>query len=63
MKDTVPEEGEDDEVDGEHHAALHAPLRLDPIIHNLIPVLASQDLKDRDKHTAKPLSATSSLEP
>lgn len=63
MKDTVPKEGEDDEVDGEHHATLHAPLRLDAIIHDLIPVLARQDLKDRDKHTAKHLSASSSREP
>ena len=63
MKDTVPEEGEDDEVDGEHHAALHTPLRLDPIIHDRIPILARQNLKDRDRHTAKPLSASSSLEP
>jgi hypothetical protein len=44
-KDTVPEEREDDEVDGEHHAALHTPLRLDPVVHDLVPVLARQDLE------------------
>lgn len=28
-----------------HHAALHAPLRLDAVIHDLVPVFARQDLR------------------
>lgn len=53
-EDTVPEERQHDEVDGEHHAALHAPLRLDAVIHDLVPVFARQDLKGTEKHTANP---------
>lgn len=52
--DTVPEECQHDEVDGEHHATLHAALRFDAIVHDLVPVLACQDLKGREEHTANP---------
>lgn len=53
-EDTVSEERQHDEVDGEHHATLHAALRFDAVIHNLVPVLTGQDLKGRKKHTANP---------
>lgn len=44
-KDTVPEEGEDDEVDGGEHPRVDTALRLDPVVHHSIPVLPSQDLQ------------------
>ena len=56
-EDTVPEERQHDEVDGEHHATLHAPLRLDAIIHDLVPVFARQDLKgEGETHSQRPLN-------
>lgn len=53
-EDTVPKERQHDEVDGEHHATLHAALRFDAVVHDLVPVLTSQNLKGRKKHTANP---------
>lgn len=43
--DTVSEEREDDEVDGREHAAADASLGLDPVVHDGVPVLASQNLR------------------
>lgn len=40
-EDTVSKEREDDEVDRGEHAAANTSLRLDPVIHHGIPVLAS----------------------
>jgi len=44
-EDTVPEEREDDEVDGGEHPSADAPLGLDPVVHHGVPVLAGQDLR------------------
>lgn len=56
-EDTVPKERQHDEVDGEHHAALHTPLRLDAVVHDLIPVFARQDLKgEGETHSQPPLN-------
>lgn len=56
-EDTVAEEREDDEVDGEDHAALDAALRLDAVVHDLVPVLARQDLRGRPRPgPGRPLS-------
>lgn len=47
-KDTVSEEDEDDEVERiVHAAASDATLRPNGVIHHLVPVLASQDLKQQ----------------
>lgn len=48
MKDTVPKQRKNYEVDRGPHAGLNPSLRSNPIIHDFIPVLSSQDLK---KHT------------
>ena len=45
IKDTVPKQSEDYEVDGRPHAVLHASLGPDPIVHHLIPVLTGQNLQ------------------
>ncbi|TNN59701.1 hypothetical protein EYF80_030072 [Liparis tanakae] len=44
-EDTVPEEREDDEVDGGEHPSADAPLGLDPVVHHGVPVLAGQNLR------------------
>lgn len=44
-EDTVSKEREDDEVDGGEHAAANPSLRLDPVVHDGVPVLASQNLR------------------
>ena len=41
----VAEEGEDDEVERVDHAVADATLGLDPVVHHLVPVLASQHLE------------------
>lgn len=48
IKDTVPKQRKNYEVDGGPHARLNPSLRSNPIIHHLIPVLSSQNLR---KHT------------
>lgn len=51
-EDTVSKECEDDEVDRGKHATANTPLRLDPMIHHSIPVLASQNLRGTKKKKA-----------
>lgn len=45
QEDTVSKECEDDEVDGEGHAAANASLRFNPVVHDSIPVLTRQNLR------------------
>lgn len=47
-KDTVSKKREDDEVDGGEHAAANPSLRLDAMVHDGIPVLSGQDLRDEN---------------
>lgn len=47
-EDTVSKEREDDEVDRGEHATANASLRLDPVVHDRIPVLAGQDLRETE---------------
>ena len=46
VEDTVAEECEHDEEDGEDHALVDPSLRLDPVIHHHVPILSCQDLPD-----------------
>lgn len=51
-KDTVAEEGEDNEENGKDHAlVVDAPLRLDTVVHDHVPVLSRQDLHITHKKT------------
>lgn len=53
LEDTVSKQCENYKVDGRPHARLHSSLRANTVVHNLIPVLASQDLRKHiHKHTA-----------
>ena len=45
----VAEEREDDEVEAVDHPGAVAALGLDPLVHDLVPVLAGQHLLQRDK--------------
>lgn len=51
-EDTVSKQREHDEVDRGEHAAANASLRLDPVVHDGVPVLASQNLR-KNKEAAK----------
>lgn len=56
-EDTVSKEREHDEVNRGEHAAANTSLRLDPVVHDSIPVLASQNLrktKEAARHCANP---------
>jgi len=52
----VAEHGQKDEVEGVDEALARASLRLDAVVHHLVPILASEDLHDK-----MGLSALSSL--
>lgn len=43
--DTVPKQGEDDEIDGGPHARANASLGADAVVHHLVPILTRQDLQ------------------
>lgn len=47
--DTVPKQGEDDEIDGGPHARANTSLGADAIVHHLVPVLTRQDLQKERK--------------
>lgn len=51
IKDTVPKQCKNNEVDRRPHARLNPSLRSNPIVHHFVPVLSSQDLR---KHTPEP---------
>lgn len=44
-EDTVSKKRQHNEVDRGEHAATNASLRLNPVVHDGIPVLASQNLR------------------
>lgn len=48
IKDTVSKQSEHYKVYGRPHARLHTSLRANAVVHHLVPVLSSQDLR---KHT------------
>ena len=43
-KDTVSKEREHNEIDRGEHAAANPSLRLDPVVHDGVPILSSQNL-------------------
>lgn len=47
MKDTVSKQCKHYKVDGGPHARLHSSLRANTVVHHLIPVLSSEDLRKR----------------
>lgn len=54
--DTVPKQGEDDEIDGGPHARANTSLGADAIVHHLVPVLTRQDLQE--KQTSSSVTCT-----
>lgn len=46
-RDTVAKKSENDEENREGHALVDSTLRLDAVVHHHVPVLARQDLTDR----------------
>ena len=50
VKDTVTKKHQDDEIEAVHHASAVNPTPgLDPVIHDLVPVLSRKDLKGTNK--------------
>ena len=45
----VAEECEDDEIEGVDHSGAMAALRLDALVHHLVPVFAGQNLFDKNR--------------
>ncbi len=57
IKDTVPEESENNEINGGEHSPVNAPLWFDPMIHDCIPILPSQDLQETNRRVFESASA------
>lgn len=49
MEDTVSKQCKHYKVDRGPHARLHSSLRANTVVHHLIPVLTSQDLREESR--------------